>query len=118
MPNKEWFEKKKDTEDGCEEVGAGSPLHKLLDEMMREISGVDASENNDSKLLLKRQEFIAKMLEEENGQQLLDLLERGEWRVCERLGMSNAFIGDDNEPYIKVPNWDRLVAHLQIVNSV
>ena len=68
-------------------------------------------------LHLTRDEFMQRMLREENGQSLLDLIELGEWRVCERLGLSNAYYEDD-VAYIDVPHWNNLLQHLRIVNSV
>lgn len=68
-------------------------------------------------LHLTRDEFMQKMLKEQNGQELLDLLEDGEWRICERMGLSKAYF-ENNIPYIDVPRWNNLVAHLRLVNSV
>lgn len=68
-------------------------------------------------LHLIRSEFMARMLREEDGQQLLDLMESGEWTVCERLGLCNA-LTEDNKAYIDVPRWNTLVQHLKIVNNV
>lgn len=68
-------------------------------------------------LHLTRQEFMDKMLLEQDGQALLDLMEIGEWKVCERLGLTNAYY-DAGVAYIDVPRWINLVAHLRIVNNV
>ena len=57
------------------------------------------------------------MRRNEDGQQLLDLMESGEWRVCERLGLCKAYIKED-VAYIDVPRWNNLVQHLRIVDSV
>jgi hypothetical protein len=70
-----------------------------------------------SDLHLTREEFMEKMLTEENGSELLDLLEIGEWRACERMGLSKAYI-NEGVAYIDVPRWNNLVSHLKIVNSV
>ena len=68
-------------------------------------------------LHLTRQEFMGRMLLEGDGQALLDLMEDGEWRVCERLGLTNAYY-DGGTAYIDVPRWNNLLAHLRIVLSV
>jgi hypothetical protein len=67
-------------------------------------------------LHLTRQEFMDRMLLEKDGQALLDLMEDGEWRVCERLGLTRAYY--DGVAYIDVPRWNNLLAHLKIVHSV
>jgi len=68
-------------------------------------------------LHLTRQGFMDRMLLEGDGQALLDLMEDGEWRVCERLGLTNAYYSEGTA-YIDVPRWNNLLAHLRIVNSV
>jgi len=68
-------------------------------------------------LHLTRKEFMDKMLLEQDGRSLLDLMEIGEWKVCERLGLTNAHYEGD-VAYIDVPRWINLVAHLRIVNNV
>jgi hypothetical protein len=68
-------------------------------------------------LHLTRREFMDRMLLEGDGQILLDLMEDGEWRVCERLGLTNAYLSDGTA-YIDVPRWNNLLAHLRIVQSV
>jgi len=68
-------------------------------------------------LHLTRDAFQQKMLVEEDGQALLDLLSSGEYKVCERMGLSNGYI-EDGVAYIDVPRWNNLVAHLRIVNSI
>jgi hypothetical protein len=67
-------------------------------------------------LHLTKQEFMDRMLREKDGRALLDLMEDGEWRVCERLGLTRAYY--DGVAYIDVPRWNNLLAHLRIVNSV
>ncbi|MHA1948314.1 MAG: hypothetical protein ACW99G_03600 [Candidatus Thorarchaeota archaeon] len=67
-------------------------------------------------LHLTRDEFMTKMYQEKNGQELLDLLESGEHRICERMGLSNAYYEGDTA-YIDVPRWNNLVAHLNLVNG-
>ncbi len=80
--------------------------------------GKPVEETEESSLLhLTRDDFITKMLKEENGQALLDLMESGEWRICERMGLCNAYY-EGSTAYIDVPGWQNLVAHLQIVHSV
>jgi len=68
-------------------------------------------------LHLTRKEFMEKMLLERDGQDLLDLMEDGEWKVCERLGLTNAYY-DGGTAYIDVPRWNNLLGHLRIVQSV
>ena len=68
-------------------------------------------------LHLTRNEFMQRMLREVDGQQLLDLMEDGECRVCERFGLSNAYV-EEGVIYIDVPRWNNLLQHLRIVNSV
>jgi hypothetical protein len=70
-----------------------------------------------SDLHLTRQEFMSRMLLEKDGQALLDLMEDGEWKVCERLGLTNAYLSEGGA-YIDVPRWNNLLAHLRIVHSV
>jgi hypothetical protein len=94
-------------------------LDRLRGELRERIvgqEGVTESEDT-SELSLTQAEFIAKILQEPNGQALLDLMESGEWRVCERMGLCNGRI-TKGVAYIDVPAWKNLVAHLQIVNSV
>lgn len=68
-------------------------------------------------LVLSKHDFMTRMLKEPDGWQLLDLLENGEWRVAERLGL---ILGERTPRGIEfqVPRWRNLVAHLRIVNSV
>lgn len=68
-------------------------------------------------LHLTRNEFMDRMLLEGDGQSLLDLMEDGEWKVCERMGLTNAYY-DGGVPYIDVPRWKNLVAHLRICHQV
>ena len=90
---------------------------KMLDSI-RQACGEDVKEDGSTTdLHLEREDFMQKMFAEENGQQLLDLLEEGEWRVCERMGLSKAYV-EDGTAYIDVPRWNNLVAHLKIVNSI
>lgn len=79
--------------------------------------GVVKETEESSILHLTSVAFADKMRQEENGQALLDLLERGEWRICERMCLSHAYV-EDGVAYIDVPGWNNLVAHLTIVNSV
>lgn len=90
---------------------------KELAEILRgQIGGTDETPETKD-LHLARDEFMKKMLEEKDGQALLDLMEGGEWKVCERLGLTNAYY-DGGTAYIDVPRWNNLVSHLRIVNSV
>ena len=68
-------------------------------------------------LHLTRDEFMQRMLREVDGQQLLDLMEKGECWVCERFGLCDAYY-KDGVAYIDVPRWNNLLQHLRIVNSV
>jgi hypothetical protein len=68
-------------------------------------------------LHLTHDEFKQNMLKEVNGQALLDLLESGEWRICERMGLIITHSEEENK-CIVVPGWKNLVAHLSIVNSI
>lgn len=70
-----------------------------------------------SDLHLTREEFMARMLLEPNGQDYLDLMEDGEWKVCERMGLTNAYYSE-GVAYIDVPRWKNLVAHLKICHQV
>jgi hypothetical protein len=70
-----------------------------------------------TELHLTREEFMIRMLLEPNGQAMLDLMEDGEWKVCERMGLTNAYY-KEGVAYIDVPRWKNLVAHLKICNQV
>lgn len=76
-----------------------------------------AAKLKNQRVHLKRNEFIEKMKLEPDGQELLDLMESGEWRICERMGLCEAYY-EGSDAYIDVPGWNNLVAHLRIVNSV
>lgn len=92
--------------------------NKSLTENIRKMCGHNTEETPETtNLHLTREEFMDKMLTEENGRELLDLLEIGEWRACERMGLSVAYI-KEGKAYIDVPRWNNLVSHLKIVNSV
>jgi hypothetical protein len=67
-------------------------------------------------LHLTRTQFMERMLREPKGQELLNLMESGEWRICERMGLCNGYV-QGGEVYIDVPGWANLVAHLNIVNG-
>jgi hypothetical protein len=87
-------------------------------ELRDSASGKPIEETEESSILhLTRDEFMAKMRQEDNGQALLDLMEMGEWRICERMGLTNAYY-EGSTAYIDVPGWNNLVAHLKIVDSV
>ena len=91
-------------------------IKNFADSLRGQIGGTDETSLTVN-LTLSRDEFVARMLEEKDGQELLDLMERGEWKVCERLGLTNAYLGEGGAR-IEVPRWNNLVAHLRIVNSV
>ena len=71
-------------------------------------------------LHLTKAQFMERMLKEKDGWALLDCLEGGEHRVVERLGLMHGYhnMDDDLEIYFDIPEWNNLVAHLRIVNSV
>lgn len=94
-----------------------SPFTPML-EALRATSGENVQESESTQNLhLTHQQFKDKMLEQADGWPLLDLLESGEWRICERMGLCNGYI-KDGVAYIDVPRWNNLVAHLRIVNSI
>lgn len=93
---------KDQAEKGLRESICGSPLEET-----------DETTN----LHLTRDEFAARMRQMPDGDSLLNLLEDGEWRVCERMGLCHGYYVN-NVPYIDVPGWVNLVAHLRIVHSV
>ena len=87
-------------------------------DLARGLCGEDLEETSETiGLKLTKAEFMVKMREEVDGDALLDLLESGEHRVCERLGLCNAYI-EHVTVYFDVPRWKALVAHLRIVNSI
>lgn len=88
----------------------------LAEHLRKMIGGTDETPET-TELHLTREEFMERMLREPDGQRLLDLMEDGEWKVCERLGLTNAYY-HEGVPYIDVPRWNNLVSHLKIVNSV
>lgn len=88
----------------------------LAEHLRKQIGGTEESPET-TDLHLTRDEFMRRMLLERDGQALLDLMESGEWRVCERLGLTNAYL-EGSTAYIDVPRWNNLVSHLRIVNSV
>lgn len=91
-------------------------IDKFFDSLRGQIANTEETAATED-LHLTREEFMARMLLEEDGQALLDLMESGEWRVCERMGLTNAYYKEE-VAYIDVPRWNNLVAHLRIVNSV
>lgn len=100
------------------QAGSRMSIDQILKQLRDAAVGKSIEETNESSILhLTRNEFQDKMLQEESGQALLDLLEAGEWRICERMGLCDAYI-DNETAYIDVPGWNNLVTHLQIVNSV
>ena len=91
-------------------------IDKLAEGLRSQIT--DTSESPETtNLHLTREGFIALMLHERDGRALLDLMEKGEWRVCERMGLTNAY-NMDGVSYIDVPRWNNLVAHLRIVSGI
>lgn len=96
-------------------------IKNFAEHLRKMIGGTDeTSETTD--LHLTRKEFMERMLLERmllegDGQALLDLMENGEWKVCERLGLTNAYV-HEGVAYIDVPRWNNLVTHLRVVNSV
>jgi len=90
---------------------------KAFAEGLRKMIGGTDETPETTELHLTREEFMERMLREPDGQRLLDLMEDGEWKVCERLGLTNAYY-HEGVPYIDVPRWNNLVSHLKIVSSV
>lgn len=68
-------------------------------------------------LHLTKQQFMDKVLKEKDGWALLDCLEGGEHRIAERLGLINGY-HQNGEIYFDIPEWNNLIAHLRIVNSI
>jgi hypothetical protein len=91
-------------------------IKNLVESLRKQIGGTDETAETVD-LHLTREEFMARMLLEADGQALLDLMEDGEWRVCERLGLTNAYLAEGNS-FIDVPRWNNLLTHLRIVRSV
>lgn len=91
-------------------------IKNFAEHLRKMIGGTDETPET-TDLHLTRSDFMEKMLLEVDGQSLLDLMEAGEWRVCERLGLTNAY-DQDGVAYIDVPRWNNLVTHLRVVNSV
>lgn len=91
-------------------------LNRFAEVLRGRIGGTEETPET-TNLHLTREEFIARMIGEEDGQAYLDLMEAGEWKVCERLGLTNAYI-KEGVVYIDVPRWNNLVTHLRIVHSV
>ena len=90
---------------------------KMTPDMLDNLRG-DIQESEDSvNLTLTKEAFMAKMLKEKDGWALLDLLEAGEWRIAERLGLIRGYY-QDGKTLFEIPRWNNLVEHLRIVNSV
>lgn len=85
--------------------------------MVEILRGNVAETPETTNLLLKRDDFAAKMRLEENGDGLLDLLEAGESAVVERLELCHGY-RENGEVWFKVPGWNNLVAHLKMVYGV
>lgn len=93
-------------------------MKEFLDNLRKQAAVGSTEENTESQnLILFKQQFMDKMLQEKDGWALLDCLESGEWRVAERLGLINGYV-KDGQPCFDVPRWNNLVEHLRIVNSV
>lgn len=73
----------------------------------------DSETPETSNLVMSEQEFFNKVLLEENGKELLTLLEDGEVNICKRIGLMTLKDGQ-----VEVPQWNSLISHLRIVNSV
>jgi len=89
--------------------------NQLLESLRLQILGPAGTDRSGRHL--PKNTFATKMRAEPSGQALLDLMEDGEWQVCERLGLSDAYI-KEGQMFIDVPDWRRLVGHLMIVQSV
>lgn len=97
-------------------VFEGSQLEQAQKKLRDSCAGGEIQEP-EGPLHLTRDEFAIKMRKESDGESLLALLESGEWRVCERMGLCEGY-RQDGTAYIDVPGWNNLVAHLRIVDSV
>lgn len=91
-------------------------IKNLAEHLRKQIGGTDETPDT-TNLHLTREEFMERMLRERDGQALLDLMEDGEWRVCERLGLTEAYM-EGSTAIIDVPRWNNLLSHLRIVASV
>jgi hypothetical protein len=93
-------------------------LKKLQDELRGLAEPGIVSRHDQTNLHLTRPEFMEKMKIEQHGQGLLDLLEDGEHRIAERMGLINGYYGDGGVIYFDIPSWNSLVAHLTAVYLV
>ena len=96
-------------------------LNKQLLEFAAEANNINLDAKEDEiNLRLTHNEFKVKMISDQGEKlawELMDLMESGEWRICERLGLCNGYYKEGTR-FIDVPNWKRLVGHLILVNSV
>lgn len=91
-------------------------LQEFQSSMLDRMVEVECAGREDEKDLnmLKRQ-FVEKMLDEENGQELLTLLGEGEFIIAERMQLILEYSNLKNEFKYAIPSWLRLVAHLKTV---
>lgn len=92
-------------------------MNEFIENLRKQCSDSIEETPETTSLHLTREEFMVKMKAEKDGWQLLDLLEQGEWKVAERLGLISGYREGD-KVYFDVPRWNNLVEHLKIVNSV
>lgn len=59
--------------------------------------------------------FNEAILNLEDGEELSELLQLGEWKVARRMGLVRF---NNEEGGVHVPNWAQLLAHLRIVQSI
>lgn len=90
-----------------------------LEKTLRDLAsgGEIAETENSTALTLTKDDFVRKMLQEKDGNELLSLLQSGEKDVVERMGLCHGY-RKDGQAFFDVPGWNNLVAHLRIVNSV
>ena len=93
-------------------------MREFIENLRKQVAFGSTEETYEStNLCLTKEQFCSKMLVEKDGQALLDLLEMGEWRVAEHLGLIKGY-HKENQTCFDVPRWNNLVQHLRIVNSV
>lgn len=88
--------------------------NKMLDNLRGNIQENETSSN----LHLTKAEFMEKMKLEPDGQALLDLLQMGEHKIVERMGLMHGYADGKGNIFFDIPRWNNLVEHLRIVNSV
>ena len=98
-----------------ENVNLGALSADMSRDLAKDEGMLDAADVTN--LHLTKEEFMARMQKESDGWPLMDLMEKGEWRVCERMGFINGYHEND-VVYFDIPSWNNLLGHLRIVNSI